>query len=112
MDHNAGTQLRSSTNSDNLQNVDKLKNPTTPQNLRKLQQSKLARIHTRNWTEIKTLATPQSAHTETKILTNAILAVDKHHIYTDRKNTPHTQTTARTHKKLDKTAKHNKTTEP
>ena len=41
-------QLRPSTHPDNLQNKDKLQNTTAPQNLHKLQQSKLARIHTRD----------------------------------------------------------------
>ena len=71
-----------------------------------------------NWQEFtqeieQTLAdteTPQNAHTATKILTNAILAADKHHI--PKGKIHHTQTTARTHKKHDKTAQHNKTTKP
>ena len=50
LDHNADTQLRPSTHPDNLQNKDKLQNITAPQNLHKLQQSKLARIHTRDRT--------------------------------------------------------------
>ena len=71
-----------------------------------------------NWQEFtqeieQTLAdteTPQNAYTATKILTNAILAADKHHI--PKGKIHHTQTTARTHKKHDKTAQHNKTTKP
>ena len=83
LDHNAGTQLRQSTYPDNLQNKDKLENTTAPQNLYKLQQSKLARIHTIDLEHNRTLSnaeTPQNAHTATKILTRAILAADKHHI--------------------------------
>ena len=53
LDHNAGTQLRPSANPDNLQNKDKIQNSTAPQNLHKLQQSKLARIRTRNWTNTR-----------------------------------------------------------
>ena len=72
-----------------------------------------------NWQEFtqeieQTLAdteTPQNAYTATKILTNAILAADKYHI--PKGKIHHTQkTTARTHKKHDNTAQHNKTTKP
>ena len=74
-----------------------------------------------NWQEFtqeieQTLAnteTPQNVHTASKILSKSILAADKHHI-PKRKihhTHTHTQTMAKTHKKLDKTAKHNKTTE-
>ena len=47
--------------------------------------------------------TPQNADTATIILTNAILAADKHHIPKGKiHHTP--QTTTRTHKRHDKTA--------
>ena len=81
LDHNAGIKLRSTDNPDNLQNKDKLQNTTAPQNL-------YTNYNKANWQEFtqeieQTLAdteAPQNAHTATKILTNAILAADKHHI--------------------------------
>ena len=72
-----------------------------------------------NWQEFtqeieQTLAnteTPQNSHAATKILTNAILAADKHHI--PKGKIHHTHKLLPEHiKKHDKTEEHNKTTNP
>ena len=108
LDHKAGTKLRPSANPDHLQNKDKLQNPTTPQNLHKQQQSKLARIHTGNRTNTRRYRnTTKGTHCNKN--TNQCYTRHRQTPHTEKENTPLTKTTARTHKKPDKTAQHNKT---